>query len=558
MLPRSPFDHHITFEIFCLLFCRERQAARTISGDGVTGRVVVVTLRDNVPSDNPSSIQHSVVQLPVMDIGTSIPTEILSEIFLLLRDAPIALHRVKNRSYCYDFPWAVGQVCRHWRSAFLSYSALWSTLSIQEPDHRNLSIACTAEMERCTAIYLRRSEPHPLTVIIRVQSSFVERFSDGVWDMLLSCSDQWKKLHLLISDDSLLNGLVSRRGKMPVLESLKLSMIVKPRGNLTAFEIAPRLTELELMHGEEERLGGWAFPWSRLTKLSLDLPQGLDFTDSYRLRTFLLQLQNVEELLFFQSQLKEGFGTLKCLPVRFACLRFLQIPLVYPGVFSWFEAPLLEDLLVFCNPFQGSYDPDKCNEELSSLVRRSSCDIRHLTLQDCKVEVAHSIMRALTSVERLCVKDFIAQNHGPDILQDIAEADDIYLPNLRTLQVSCCPEYFKGYASSISCLFEVRNRQPRSAPASSEISSLSRLMVTMDWTGRSCQCCGLFYKTMKSRAIKNKLELICGWPSFSVTGLNTNLNGLNPILTVCASAAGALIDLIRKNGEPCLVPIICI
>ncbi|KAF8341054.1 hypothetical protein F5887DRAFT_977171 [Amanita rubescens] len=445
----------------------------------------------------------------------------------LLRDAPIALHRVKNRSRCYDFPWAVGQVCRHWRSAFLSYPALCSSLSIQEPDHRDLSIAYTAEMGRCTAIYLRRSEPHPLTVIIRVQSSFVERFSDGVWDMLLSCSDRWKKLHLLISDDSLLNGLVSRRGKMLVLESLKLSMIVKPWGNLTAFEIAPRLTELELMHGEEERLGGWAFPWSRLTKLSLDLPQGLDFTDSYRLRTFLLQLQNVEELLFFQSQLKEGFGTLKCLPVRFACLRFLQIPLVYPGVFSWFEAPLLEDLL-------GSYDPDKCNEELSSLVRHSSCDIHHLTLQDCKVEVAHSIMRALTSVERLCVKDSIAQNHGPDILQDIAEADDIYLPNLRTLQ---------RYASSISCLFEVRNRQPRSAPASSEISSLSRLMVTVDWTGRSCQCCGLFYKTMKSRAIKNELELICSWPSFSVTGLNTNLNGLNPILTVCASAAGALIDL---------------
>ncbi len=280
-----------------------------------------------------------------------------------------------------------------------------------------------------------------------------------------------------------------------------------------------------------------------MTKLNIDLPPSLDFTDSHRLRAFLLQLQNVEELRLTISYVKDGFGTLKCLPVRFARLKLLHASLLYPGVLSWFEAPLLEDVLMYCGPFSATYDPDECKEELSSLVHRSPCHIRHLTLQDCEVEVAHSLMKALTSVERLCVKDSIAHNYGPLLVRDIAEAGGIYLPDLRMLQVSSCPEYFQGYASSISCLFEARNIQPRLAPDSSDIASLERLVVTVDWTGLSCCCCGFFGKITKSRVIKNELKAICSWPSFSVTGLNTNTNRWNPTLTVCASSAGALIDL---------------
>jgi len=475
-----------------------------------------------------------------MDIGTSVPTEILCGIFLLLHDEPISLHELKNESRFPDFPWAVGQVCRHWRSAFLSYPALWSSLSIEDPDHRSPSVAYIAEMERRTAIYLERSEPHPLTVIVRVSSPFID-FSRGVWDMLLPCSDRWKRLHLR-THESFMGGLVSRKGKIPILESLRLSIIkFEHRKNLAIFDIAPRLTKLELMRGDSgER--EWAFPWAQLTELSIDLPQALDFIDSHGLRTFLLQLQNVEELRFFIPHVDEGLGTLKCLPVRFPRLRLLQTPLVCPGVFSWFEAPLLEDLSVFCDPFSDMHVPDEC-KELSSLVRRSLCHIRRLTLQDCEVKVARNIMEALTSVEKLCIKlSLIAPKHGPRFVWDIGRANGIYLPNLRMLQVPCCPQYFEEYVSSISDLLKVRNRKPRLATASSEIASLERLIVTVNWTDSGCYCCEVFNENIPC-AIKHALEAMFDWPSFSVTGLNTNPSRWNPTLTVCASAAGALVDL---------------
>ncbi len=68
-------------------------------------------------------------------------------------------------------------------------------------------------------------------------------------------------MDLWISNESCMDGLVSRRGKMPFLESLRLSMTAfRHRKNLTVFEIAPHLTDLELMHGDGAR--GWAFPWA--------------------------------------------------------------------------------------------------------------------------------------------------------------------------------------------------------------------------------------------------------------------------------------------------------
>ena len=244
-------------------------------------------------------------------------------------------------------------------------------------------------MERRTAIYLRRSESHPLTVIVRVHS-FVKGFFKEAWDMLLSCSDRWKKSDLWISNEFFMNGLVNRRGKMTILESLRLQSTTKfkHRKNLTAFEIAPCLTELELMHGVEGE-GGWAFPWAQLTKLTIDLPLSPDFADSHMLRTFPLQLQNVEELRFSISSVKDWFGELKCLPVRFARLRLLETSLAYPRVLSWFEAPLLEVLLVFSDPFS-TYDPlNICNEEILRKQMAYSCP----TCGCCSCHVVHNISR---------------------------------------------------------------------------------------------------------------------------------------------------------------------
>lgn len=482
-----------------------------------------------------------------MSIERRVSTEALSEIFLLLCLEPIALHELNNISYFYTFPWAAGQVCRRWRSVFLSYPALWSSLSLWDRQHdflimrRTPSDAYVAEMKRRTAIYLKRSKGEPLTVTVDLGDSgpVVKSCTAVVWSMLLSCSDRWERADLRLSNWSLMDDLVKRRRKMLILKSLRICMEeCEGQNDLDAFKIAPNLTELKLVQEQEMRkgtLGRWRFPWAQLTNLCINVCC-LDFPDSNALRTFLLQLQNLEELLFYISDVKREFGIFKCPAVRFARLRHLVVSLVSPEIFSWFEAPLLEHLRVYYEPC--SHNSDHYNEELSSLVNRSSCHIRHLTLQNCEVEAAHNIMKVLTSVETLCIRTLvIGPTYYPRLVRDIAKSDGIYMPNLRVLQVPCCPRHFEELALAAFRLFKARNLQSSAIPGG--VVPLEKLMVSVDRSGSSCCCCRDFDK--QSRAIDKALKVMCSWPSFSVTTLHNDPLCLT--LNVCALMPGALANL---------------
>ena len=123
-----------------------------------------------------------------MSPETRIPAEILSEIFHLLCDEPMALEELKNSSCFDDFPWAVGQVCWRWRTAFLSHPPLWTSLSLRNP-FLNPSAAYIAEMNRRSAIYLKRSGQLPLALTIGLSGDDVI----AIWKLLLSCSNRWRK-----------------------------------------------------------------------------------------------------------------------------------------------------------------------------------------------------------------------------------------------------------------------------------------------------------------------------------------------------------------------------
>ncbi|KAF8339254.1 hypothetical protein F5887DRAFT_476182 [Amanita rubescens] len=184
-----------------------------------------------------------------MSVASRAPVEILSEIFLFLRDKPIALHDLTNSVHFGEFPWAVGQVCSRWRSIFLSYPALWSSLSLY--DHicwkPPPSVAYVAEMNRRTAFYLKRSKQHPLTITVQASNSI---FST-IWITLLSHSNRWQKVDLWIGSGpngwSVMDGLAGRRGKIQILKSLKITLTEsKGQRGPMALEIAPCLTEIEL------------------------------------------------------------------------------------------------------------------------------------------------------------------------------------------------------------------------------------------------------------------------------------------------------------------------
>ena len=385
-----------------------------------------------------------------MNLETRIPAEILSEIFrLLCYEQAIDLGKLENNSCLAQFPWAVGQVCRHWRTSLLSCPVLWTRLLLElDPRFCNHSTAYLAEMKRRSAIYLKRSGQLPLTVTISTAFSGTETFESPIvtiCNMLLSCSRRWRKADILLPLASSVNddALLKCKGRMPILESLRitLSAFKDSEDYRNVFEIAPHLTELDMRicYG---CTGGWTFPWEQLTKLRLSTYHAWFAHGTVtELQAFLSQLQNVEELGFvFDDAAVQCLSQCGCPPVHLPCLRFLEASIVHPGVFSWFQVPLLEHLSL------GSvrWDPDSegwvdlyhFQHEILSLVDRSSCRIRQLTLQYCDIEQIHSVMETLANVEELYIKNPSERGVSAPYMRTIAESNDYsYLRNLRVLQV---------------------------------------------------------------------------------------------------------------------------
>ena len=103
---------------------------------------------------------------------------------------------------------------------------------------------------------------------------------------------------------------------------------------------------------------------------------------------------------------------------------------------------MLEHLwLDYCNC--SNDNSDACQKELSSLIDRSSCRIRQLTLECFFGKVARRIMKTLANVEEFYIKHLVLH---PRIVRKIAYS--FYMPKIRVLQVNCCPGYRSGFIPS--------------------------------------------------------------------------------------------------------------
>ena len=431
----------------------------------------------------------------------TIPTEVLSDIFHLLCDAPIALHDLTNESRFHEFPWAVGQVCRHWRGAFLSYAHLWTSFALKSG---NFSGAYYAEMNRRAAIYLERSGQQPLTILVSgLLCLRTEKFPKTVWRMLLSCLKRWKKADLELGHGAALDELLKCRGYMSSLESLRMSIPDSTAlKNSNAFEVAPHLTELHLAY-----LGfaaTWQFPWAQLTKLKLEVFHTEFDNYSNNIWGVLFQLQTVEWLTITTAPYYDPSLPSSLPIIHLPCLRFLEIPLA--TILSWFTAPLLEHLHVYgCNAF-GAYNyfhnDQPYERELTSLIQRSSCHIRRLTLENCRTEEMRIIIKTLDSVEELSVN----YPSSPAIIQDVTGLDGcIYLPKLQVLQVTCIvpANHVKIAVGSFSRLLEARGKGL--SLASHDIVPLEKFVVWL---------------TVRGKCPDKALNMVRGWPSFAQVYIN--------------------------------------
>ncbi|KAF8320147.1 hypothetical protein F5887DRAFT_928166 [Amanita rubescens] len=354
----------------------------------------------------------------------TIPTEVLCEIFHLLCDEPIPLHDLENDSHLHEFPWAVGQVCRHWRGAFLSYTPLWTSFALRPGYYNHL-----AKMTRRAITYIKRSGQQPLTIVVSTPRLEYKVFPEKVWRILLSCSKRWKKANLVLDNSAVIDEL--RILCMSSLESLTVSI----PNSLTILKkpqiVAPRLTELDITH--PGYTSTWEFPWAQLTKLKMEVAgEDLCIDDDLHMWGVLFQLEKIEELHVITQIYYLGPKTSLLPIIHLPSLRLLDISLPFPQMFSWFTAPLLEHL---CIRTCSHYFPDvfyphlSYVRELTSLIQRSSCHIRRLEVVGSPREELLMIIKSLTSVEELSIQC----PGSTEELQDIAMglSDCVYLPKLQ-------------------------------------------------------------------------------------------------------------------------------
>ncbi|KAM6490913.1 hypothetical protein JOM56_013617, partial [Amanita muscaria] len=203
-----------------------------------------------------------------MAVVSKVPTEVLAEIFHLLCKKSIFLCELNNSCCKEDFPWAVGLVCRQWRTAFLSYPPIWASLKLSDSYHDTSRIADPgARSESHLALYLERSRGHPLGLEIFLWSDRNKAFTMMALEMLLACSHRWQTAKFELRRQWSLDSILPCKGKLPTLEWLDIRVdgAHNRKHARGIFEIAPRLT-----HAYIQRYG-WILPWTQLTELVLIL-----------------------------------------------------------------------------------------------------------------------------------------------------------------------------------------------------------------------------------------------------------------------------------------------
>ncbi|KAF8339428.1 hypothetical protein F5887DRAFT_1284410 [Amanita rubescens] len=373
-----------------------------------------------------------------------------------------------------------------------------------------------AEMNRRTTLYIERSRQLPLAIIVNVAiQNFIsdpelsQRFPRAAWRSLLSCSNRWKGADLVLRiERTMVDDLLECQNKFSMLESMNLEVMTeykdsKQRGS--AFAMAPRLTELKFRHYRANCR--WLFPWSQLKKLDIEMYDDWD--------AVLSQLRNVEELRYFSYV---GYpDSDPSSAIRLPHVRFLEAPMIYSGgLFDRFEMPLLEHLCLYgCMP-RFVFAEEGWKAQMASLINRSSCRIRCLTLQFAGNKLTRDIAEMLsTSIERLCIKDPFGEVIHPCI-RFIADSDDgVHLPNLQELEVICCPgQVSKGCLATILYLLKVRGKASRLA-----LGVVPLKKVTVQFKLRYCnlqaQCCGGLREEAKIEMLDKVMETMCSWSSIA-------------------------------------------
>ncbi|KIL57603.1 hypothetical protein M378DRAFT_171599 [Amanita muscaria Koide BX008] len=358
-----------------------------------------------------------------MAVISEVPTEVLTEIFYLLCKKPIFVCELNNSRCKEDFPWAVGLVCRQWRTAFLSYPPIWASLTLFDSYYDS---PVNHIQRRSTG----RSGGHPLRLDISVWSSYNKPFTMVALEMLSACSHRWQTAKFDLSRDWALDNIHPCSG-LPTLEWLKI------RGTLT---------DLTLTINEDSVIKNGDIP------------------------NLLPMLHNIKELRFrfnYYIQLDSEGSFPQFAPTPLNKLQVLDAP--HPGILSWFETPSLCEIC-FTDNHQKYHEPLDVRGQISSFIQRSNCRIRKLSFNSGRM----FFVGTLNDVEELVI-DY-RHFHGVRPSIDISS-----LPKLRLLSIICSTdEDFESLMNSLTTVLKSARVPTRSKCSSgTSISLLERVTVEL-------------------------------------------------------------------------------
>ncbi|KAF9039211.1 hypothetical protein BJ165DRAFT_1496837 [Panaeolus papilionaceus] len=193
------------------------------------------------------------------------PSELLQVIFtigLFPRPRNPEIHYPQD---ALEWPWAISQVCRHWRNTALAMPELWSYL----PPLMMSRVQLSGEMRLRHAMFktmVERSKDMGLHVIIN--SDTAKRTPrDPTIDFLVHHSERWESATMNMSPSQLIV-FGNIKGRLPRLKRLQISLWYASMDDTVdgdIFAIAPQLSDITCYSSDVEL----QFPQAQLLRCSL-------------------------------------------------------------------------------------------------------------------------------------------------------------------------------------------------------------------------------------------------------------------------------------------------
>jgi len=341
---------------------------------------------------------------------TSIPVEILQEIFIRCISPPACRPEQVHQSYSYGFllqttPLSLCQVCSLWRRSSLSLSKLWTSLDVC------VSMGKARPPLPLAALWLVRSGSLPLALSLHQQNeSNDNRIAAGeILDLYKLYIHRWQKVHFNLTGPRYCRLLSSQQRSAPLLKQFHMQTYYRmyeeeEKDLFGVFAFVPSLTHLHVSRIPDLNLranGAVPIPWNQLISLFLDYVPSVG--------TALLILEKCSSLKHCCIKVDAILGPLPTHPVCYN-LSSLVINIsnnLTEAFLANAKVPGLTRLTIYVRGPLDQYGwPQR---SFASFLERSSCRLLHFEIHDSGmkyeefVECLHNPY--LQSLESIVVDD---------------------------------------------------------------------------------------------------------------------------------------------------------